>query len=449
MKPLIMKFGGSSLADARRIHGVGDVIASAVPTPTVVVLSATGDTTDLLFEAARLAATGDLEAARALTGRLETFHLGLAAEVASDPSLQGRVMSLVSDCEDLLQGVSLLGELSARSRDAIVSFGERLSTLLCVAHLNDRGLAAEELDARRIIRTNDAFGCAAVDEPEMKRGVAEILGAQLAPARIVVTQGFVGATPTGVTTTLGRGGSDYTAALLGLALEASEVQIWTDVEGVFTSDPRVVPDARPIGELSFGEAGELAAFGAKVLHPATIQPAVRAGIPVTVRHSARPQGRFTTIRSEISTGRSVTAIASRAPITVITVTSSRMLHQAGFLARLFDVFGRRDIDVDLVATAEVSVSLTVGDDAPLADALDELRTFATVEVSPNRGIVAIIGERLKATAGLATLIFTALRDINVEMVSMGANEINLSLVVEEDRLDEAVRSLHGALFDEA
>ena len=443
-----MKFGGTSLADADRIRGVGEIIASATPGPRVVVLSATGRTTDELLEAAALAAGGDLASARGIMQHISDAHLRVATELTLDPVLQARVKSLLSECDDLLHGVSLLGELSARSRDAIVSFGERLSTALCTAHLATRDLSVEELDARTIVRTDDAFGCAAVDEPELRRNVDQSLGGKLGPEKIVVTQGFVGATPGGVTTTLGRGGSDYTAALLGLALEAEEVQIWTDVEGVFTSDPRVVPEARPIAELSFGEAGELAAFGAKVLHPATIQPAVRAGIPVTVRHSGRPRGRHTTIRAEVNTGRSVTAIASRAPITVVTVSSTRMLHQAGFLARLFDVFGKRGIDVDLVATAEVSVSLTVGQETPIDEALEELRTFATVAVARDRGIVAIIGEQLKATAGLATRIFTALRDINVEMVSMGANEINLSLVVQATRLDEAVRSLHGSLFDD-
>ena len=273
--------------------------------------------------------------------------------------------------------------------------------------------------------------------------IAPLLGA----GRVVVTQGYIGATEEGLTTTLGRGGSDYSAALLGAALGASEVQIWTDVEGVLTCDPRIVPGALPIPELSFSEAAELAAFGAKVLHPATIQPAVEAKIPVTVRHTQKPDGRFTTITGEVHSGRSVTALASRGPITVLTVSSSRMLAQSGFLARLFEVFGRLGVSVDLVATAEVSVSLTIEADAPLKGLLKELSAFATVKVAEDRAIVAVVGERLKQTAGLGSRIFGALADINIEMISMGANEINLSLVVERRQEHETLRRLHAALIE--
>jgi aspartate kinase len=262
---------------------------------------------------------------------------------------------------------------------------------------------------------------------------------------VVVTQGYIGATEDGLTTTLGRGGSDYSAALFGAALGAEEVQIWTDVEGVLTCDPRIVPDALPIPELSFAEAAELAAFGAKVLHPATIQPAVEARIPVTVRHTQKPEGRFTTISAEVRTGRPITALASRGPVTVLTVSSTRMLAQSGFLARLFEVFGRRGVSVDLVATAEVSVSLTVEADVPLQPLLQDLAAFATVEVHEGRAIIAAVGERLKSTPGLGAQLLTALGDINVEMISMGANEINLSLVVKRENTADALRRMHRVL----
>jgi aspartate kinase len=262
---------------------------------------------------------------------------------------------------------------------------------------------------------------------------------------VVVTQGYIGATEDGLTTTLGRGGSDYSAALFGAALGAEEVQIWTDVEGVLTSDPRIVPDALPIPELSFAEAAELAAFGAKVLHPATIQPAVEARIPVTVRHTQKPEGRFTTISAEVRTGRPITALASRGPVTVLTVSSTRMLAQSGFLARLFEVFGRRGVSVDLVATAEVSVSLTVEADIPLQGLMQDLAAFATVEVHNRRAIIAAVGERLKSTPGLGAQLLTALGDINVEMISMGANEINLSLVVKQASTAESLRRMHRVL----
>jgi aspartate kinase len=254
----------------------------------------------------------------------------------------------------------------------------------------------------------------------------------LGAGRAVVTQGYIGATAEGLTTTLGRGGSDYSAALFGAALGAAEVQIWTDVEGVLTCDPRLVPEAQPIAELSFAEAAELAAFGAKVLHPATIQPAVEADIPVTVRHTQRPEGAFTTITGRVATGRPITALATRGGLTVLTVSSTRMLHQPGFLAKLFDVFARHRVSVDLIATAEVSV-----------------RAFATVSVVRERALVAVVGERLKATPGLAGKLFGALGDLNVEMISMGANEINLSLVVAASDAPRALAQLHRVLMGES
>jgi aspartate kinase len=354
---------------------------------------------------------------------------------------------LSGQLEVLLRGVALLRELSPRTLDAIAAFGERFSTTLFAAHLRHRGFAATWVDARSVLRTDATFGRA---EPcrEALAPLAEAhLRPHLGPDRVVVTQGYIGATAEGLTTTLGRGGSDYSAALLGAALGATEVQIWTDVEGILTADPRVVPQALPIAEVSFAEAAELAAFGAKVLHPATIQPAVEADIPVTVRHTAHPTGRFTQITGAVRTGRPVTALASRGPVTVLTVTSARMLAQAGFLARLFAVFGRLGVSVDLVATAEVSVSLTVDADAPLGALREALEPFATLAVAEERAIVAVVGERLKVTPGLGARVFAALRDINVEMISMGANEINLSLVLPRCHEAEALRRLHAALVE--
>jgi len=342
--------------------------------------------------------------------------------------------------------VSLLRELSPRSMDAIASFGERLSSRMLTALLSREEHPASMFDARLVLCTDSRFGRAQPRHELIRRRVSEQLLPLLGPGRAVITQGYIGATEEGVTTTLGRGGSDFSAAILGAALQADEVQIWTDVEGVLTADPRLVPEALPIDELSFSEAAELAAFGAKVLHPATIQPAIEAGIPVTVRHTQRPAGRFTTIRHDVTSRRPVTALATRGPVTVMTVTSTRMLDQSGFLAGLFEVFGRLGVSVDMIATAEVSVSMTVENDAPLEDLRAALSRFAKVEVSKDRAIVAVVGERLKQTQGLAARIFGCLADINVEMISMGANEINLSLVVEQRFAAETVRRLHATLF---
>jgi aspartate kinase len=410
-----------------------------------VVLSATARTTDALFEAARRAEDGDSAAAMELHRSLMQRHRSIALELfpAGLPEeLDSALAELGGELDLLLRGVALLRELSARSMDAIASIGERLSTRILAAHMG-----AAWVDARTVVLTDGTHGSALPQFKELSALAARNLAPLLGPGRAVVTQGYIGATAKGTTTTLGRGGSDYSAALFGAALSASDIQIWTDVEGVLTCDPRVVPEAQPIAELSFAEAAELAAFGAKVLHPATIQPAVEAGIPVTVRHTRRPHGRFTTITAEVRTGRAITALAQRGPITVLTVTSANMLNQSGFLASLFQVFARHRISVDLIATAEVSVSLTVDADAPLEALLEDLSAFATVGVARDRTIVAIVGERLKLTPGVTGRCFGALQGINIEMISMGANEINLSIVVRQEDAKPALRALHAALIE--
>jgi aspartate kinase len=446
----VLKFGGSSVADAECVRRAARIAAGALNAQPLVVLSAMGKSTDALFRAARAAEAGDLEGALREAAGIEERHRTAARElIGSEPgeALERELGQEFEELSALLRGVALLRELSPRSLDSIASRGEKLSTILFAAHLESQGVAVERVDARAVLRTDATFGAAQPQRGEIKVLCAERIAPLLAAGKVVVTQGYVGATAQGVTTTLGRGGSDWSAALFGAALGADEVQIWTDVEGVYSADPRLVPQARPIAELSFAEAAELAAFGAKVLHPATIQPAVEASIPVTVRHTERPDGRFTTIRSHTAGGRSVTALATRGPIVLVTVTSTRMLDQSGFLARLFEVFGRLGVSVDLVATAEVSVSLSVEADAPLDKLRSELERFATLSIQRNRAIVALVGEELRKSSGIAARAFRALEDINVELISMGANEINLSLVVEQGQAAESVRRLHAAFFE--
>ena len=440
---IVLKFGGSSVADASCMRQVAGLVTAALPKAPLVVLSAMGKTTNGLFDAAKAAELGDLTLAMDRQRTLMASHRNAAAELFNGnvpETLDVALTDLFGELELLLRGVALLRELSPRSMDAIASLGERLSTRIFSAFVEGAWV-----DARTILRTDQVFGEAAPQPAAIQTLAAKHMKPLLGVGRIVVTQGYIGATEDGLTTTLGRGGSDYSAALFGAALGAEEVQIWTDVEGVLTCDPRIVPEALPISELSFAEAAELAAFGAKVLHPATIQPAVEARIPVTVRHTQKPEGRFTTISAEVRTGRPITALASRGPVTVLTVSSTRMLAQSGFLARLFDVFGRRGVSVDLVATAEVSVSLTVEADVPLKPLIEELSTFAKVEVHEGRAIIVAVGERLKSTPGLGSQLLTALGDINVEMISMGGNEINLSLVVKQESTADALRRLHRVL----
>jgi aspartate kinase len=455
---IVCKFGGTSVGSAPAMREAAAIVEQTLPQAPLVVLSAMAGTTDGLFRAARLAERGQLAEARAELETIFERHRAAAAELVTDalPALREELDRHRDELEVLLHGVSLLRELTRRTLDAIVGHGELLSSVIFVRLLERRGTPVDWFDVRRVLRTDVQFGAAA----PQRSAIAELCRTELlpllVPERAVVTQGYLGATEQGHATTLGRGGSDYSATLLGAAVAASEVQIWTDVEGVLTADPRVVPDARPIAALTFAEAAEMAAFGAKVLHPATIQPAVEAGIPVTVRHTGRPRGRHTRITGERSADRKpealrapVTALCSRGPLIVLTLTSARMFDQSGYLARVFEVFGRLGVSVDLVATAEVSVSCTVDADAPVDKLAKELLPYATVEVARDRALVSVIGERLKSAPYAVRDTFAALGDIVPELISLGGNEINLSFVVPHAQARNAVRALHRAFFQPA
>jgi aspartate kinase len=444
---IVMKFGGSSVADAACMREVAARVAQALPEAPLVVLSATAGTTDVLHEAAHRAEAGDLGAALEISRDILKQHRIIALELFPlhlPAALAQVLVELGRELDALIRGVALLRELSPRSLDAIASIGERMASRILAAYLD-----ADWVDARTVVRTDDTFGCARPLTGDLAVLAARHLAPLLGPGHAVVTQGYIGSTASGLTTTLGRGGSDFSAALFGAALGVAEIQIWTDVEGILTCDPHMVPSAMPIAELSFTEAAELAAFGAKVLHPATIQPAVTAGIPVTVRSTRHPQGRFTTITAKVPTGRPITALAQRGPVTMLTVSCGGTLNRDGFLsmASLFQVFSRHQVSVDLVAMTEASVSFTVDGHEPLEALLADLTGFGTVGVARDRTIVAIVGERLKFTPGVTGRCFGALREINVEMISTGANEINLSFVVKREDATPALRALHAALIE--
>ena len=343
----------------------------------------------------------------------------------------------------MLKGAALLRALPERSLDILAGRGELLSTAILAAYIG-----APWIDARTVMRTDSRFGPARPLTEEIGKLAAEKILPLVGPGKIAVTQGYIGADASGAPTTLGRGGSDYSASLFGAAIGASEIQIWTDVEGILTCDPRVVPAARPVELLGYDEAAELAAYGAKVLHPATILPAVELGIPVTVRNSMVPDGRFTTISRESASGQPVTALASRGPVTVITVSTPRMLGGAGFLASIFEAYGRHGVSVDLVSTSEVSVSATVDGKADVAALARDLAELGEVRIERDRAVVALVGERLLKTPGVPGRALGVLSDINVEMISLGANEINLSLVVGRGQAAEAQRRLHAAFFED-
>ena len=346
-----------------------------------------------------------------------------------------------------MQGLYLLGETSPRSMDRVASFGERLSTLIFSEVLRENGIPAELVDSRDLIRTDDHFTQAAVLQELTRSCVREQLLPRLRAGKVVVAPGFIGSTVDGVTTTIGRGGSDYTASLIGAALDAEDIQIWTDVPGVLTADPRIVPDVYKIRAISFAEAAELAYFGAKVLHPSTLTPAIDRDIPVHVCNSRQIDQPGTFISAApVSSSSPIKSIACKRGITIVNILSTQMLLSYGFLRRIFEVFETHETVVDVVATSEVNVSLTVDSSQELEAIGSDLAEFGEVRVAPDMAIICTVGEDVKKTPGIAARIFGALEGINVQMISQGASRINMTFLVAEDTMEEAVRLLHNEFF---
>jgi aspartate kinase len=391
------------------------------------------------LEAGSLAARGEIDKAMTLADRLEYRHVELL------PSTADFFVRL----RELLKALAAIGEFSARTEDLIASFGEALSSLIFVDRLNRLGFEAAHIDARRCLVTDERFGKATPVMDVTTRRLEEAARPHLDAGRIVVMGGYIGGTLSGITTTLGRGGSDYSAAIAGAALQAEEIQIWTDVDGMMTADPRTVPGAWKVKEISFDEASELAYFGAKVLHPLTVLPAVEKNIPVYILNSRRPQGSGTRITREARPCRNlIKSIAWKRDITIVTVSSSRMLMAHGFLRALFEVFDRHRTSVDMVATSEVSVSLTLDNVSSLKAITEELKQLGDVEVSQRRALICLVGNNLKYTPGVARRAFGSLGDINILMVSHGASNINFSFLVDDKDATAAVQKLHADFFSE-
>ena len=333
------------------------------------------------------------------------------------------------------------------TQDAVLAFGEMLSSELTAELLIQRGVNAQHVEARRCIVTDDEYTCALPLMPETLSKARDVLTPVIENGLIPVLGGFIASTQEGTTTTLGRGGSDYTAALIGAALGVDEIQIWTDVTGVLSADPRVVPEAQTVERLSYAEASELAYFGAKVLHPKTIQPAIEGRIPVRICNSRAPEEIGTLVGPQAeTTERTIKAIAHKGGVTTVQVTSARMLGAYGFLRALFEVFERHRTVVDVVATSEVSVSLSLDDASALPVIVQELEHLGTVRVEKGCAIICVVGEGLRGTPGIAARVFSAISDINVTLISQGASSINFTFAIEEERMHEAVKRLHNEFF---
>ncbi len=453
----VMKFGGTSVGTARAMQQAISIVdrerVNAVP---LVVLSACSGITNKLVRIADAAGRGAIDEAMDLAGDVRTFHFALLDELIKRDVLKKEVAvkieELASRLEMLIKGVDIVGELTERSRDMFCSFGELFSTTVFAAAMKDQGHNVEWIDVRTVMITDDNFGFARPINDVCEENVHRIIRPLLQQGTVVVTQGYIGATKTGKTTTLGRGGSDFSAALLGAWLNENAIQIWTDVDGVMTCDPRMVPEARSIRVMTFSEAAELAYLGAKVLHPDTIAPAVQKNIPVYVLNSVHPDAKGTIITNDperlsgMSYDGLVKSIAIKKGQCIINVRSNRMFGRHGFMNELFDVFACYGVSVEMVATSEVSVSLTVDDKTVSDELIQKLQGLGDVDLEHHVATISVVGDNLRMSRGVAGRIFSSLKDVNLRMISQGASEINVGFVVEESEVITAVNNLHREFF---
>jgi aspartate kinase len=450
-----MKFGGTSVEDPAAINRTASIVAGRVAAgkKPVVVVSAMAKVTDQLLRAAAAAAQGDRTGALAISSRLRARHRDTACALIKTPADASALCNLIEQkfdsLDEILRGLAAILELTPRISDLVVSYGERLSSRIIAAAFKERGIEAAHLDARDVIITDSQFQKALPIDALIEKRSVEHLRPLLDSGKVPIMGGFIASNESGITTTLGRGGSDFTAALVGGALNAEAIEIWTDVDGIMTSDPRVCPDALRVKVISFEEAAELAYFGAKVLHPATILPAVKKSIPVLVLNSKNPSNEGTRIISIAPHCKSpFKSIAVKKKLSIIDVVASRMLMTHGYLKAIFDIFDKYQCPVDMVSTSEVSVSLTVDSNEKLPLIAADLSKLADVNYEGRKALVCLVGEDIRGQSGMAAQVFGAIRHVNVRMISQGASEINMSFMIEEDDADEAVRSLHAAFFKE-
>ena len=449
---VIMKFGGTSVEDAAAIRRTAAVVRSRREKnlQAIVVVSAMSKVTDQLLAAASAAGVGDKAGALALSARLRSRHLETAAALVVAPALstlQSLIQHEFDALDDLLRGIAAVGELTPRTNDLVVSFGERLSSQIVAAAFAAADLKGTHLDARQCIITDDSYGKAIPNEEAIEIKMREHALPLIEQGLTPVMGGFIGSNAQGITTTLGRGGSDFSAALVGGALHAGAIEIWTDVNGIMTTDPRICPDALRVKTISFEEAAELAYFGAKVLHPATILPAVQKNIPVWVLNSRNAANEGTRISAVAPPCTSpFKSIAVKKKLTIVDIVASRMLMSHGYLKAVFDIFDKHKVAIDMVSTSEVSISVTVDTSEKLPAIADDLSKIADVKYESNKALICLVGEDIRGHAGIAGKVFSAVGHVNVRMISQGASEINMSFMIDEEDVEEAVRSLHKHFF---
>lgn len=438
------------MGDGAAFERVFHIVSTQIEKHPVVVVSAMTKVTDALLTAFETAKKGDFPDAIALLEPHFERHVEVSRQFISSGTpnaFDGELEFARGELSDLLMRVSRRSLPLAMLKDAVVSYGEQLSSRLLAEAMKAKGINARQVDARRLIVTDDEYGAAQPIWDETEKLVQLELEPLIGAGEVPVMGGFIAANRGGETTTLGRGGSDYSAALVAAALHASELQIWTDVTGVMTCDPRICGDARTIPVLSYEEAAELAYFGAKVLHPKTIKPAVDHAIPVRVCNTFEPEETGTMVLGDSGeTPNKIKSIAHKKNITILRISSARMLGSYGFMSALFQVFERYRTVIDVVSTSEVSVALTLDDTASLEQIVIELQRLGDVEVDPGYAVICVVGEGLRASTGMAAKVFSTIDDINVALVSHGASSVNLTFVVKQEFVQDAIKRLHGVLF---
>jgi aspartate kinase len=446
---IVVKFGGTSVGDADAIERSAEIVKGRLGRQPAVVVSALGGATNSLLAIGEQSAKGHLIGALRGVETLRDRHFQQCAKLLGTSGEASDVAAEMSASFDelasLAEALSVLGHATPRSFDAIAAFGEQLSSHLVAAFFKLRDIPAVHVEARDVFVTDDNFMSAEPQTDAIAEAARRIVQPLIQEGKVPVMGGFIGRTTRGVTTTLGRGGSDYSASLLGAALHAEAIEIWTDVDGMLTADPRVVKGSKLIEQIRFDEASELASFGAKVLHPSTIAPAVRLGIPVFIYNSRNPKGKGTRITFD-APRRAVSAIAGKGGITVVKVGAAKMLFARGFLRRVFEIFEKNGISVDVVATSEVSVSVTVDEPSELESLVVELSQLGDVSVERDRAIVAVVGAAISEDTASMGRAIGALDGIKVHMMSLSATGINLTMIVDGDQLNPVMERLHDAFF---
>ena len=449
---IVMKFGGTSVANFEAITRTIFIIGGRLDQKPVVVVSALSKVTDLLYKISDAAAAKDLPQTRELLCQLRKRHIDLTEELLAQSMLKEEAVARVNELCDSLEGIAMavcsLGELSDRNKAVIISTGEYLSSTIISYAMNAKGIRTKWIDARTMMITSESY---LKGEPDMDAIAATVPGVVAEAYQgmdAVITQGFVGVTSEGRPTVLGRGGSDYSASLIGMAVDAEKIEIWTDVDGVRTADPRYVPNTKSLEQISFEEAAEMAHFGAKVLHPLTIEPAVKKNIPIYVLNSMNPSGKGTAILRNELIEDGVKSVSFKENIRVINIFSTKMINTSGFLRRVFEIFSESKVSVDLISTSEANISVTVDASQNIDAVVAELSEFADVIVDDDKSQVSVIGKNIVKLNGMLKKTFTPLKKCNVYMISQGASFVNISFVVDREELNEVVCGLHHHLFEQ-